>query len=77
MSLKKSEQWVLSFELISTNRSVVLNSLHGEDVLINNEVGLMTIYSSKASDLRARWNSLARTLIVSDEVLKVTSAKVE
>ena len=77
MSLKKSEQWVLTLELTSTNRPSVLNSLHGEDVLINNEVGLMTIYSSKASDLRGRWNSLARTLIVSDEVLKVTSAQGE
>jgi hypothetical protein len=71
MSLKKSEQWSLTLEFTSPNHSAILNSLHGEDVLINNQEGLMTIHSRKANDLRGRWNSLARTLIVSEEVLKV------
>ena len=71
MSQKKSKQWSLTLELTSDNLSSVLNSLHGEDVLLNNDDGRVTIDSEKASDLRGRWNSLARTLIVSEEVLNV------
>ncbi|MDP6905939.1 MAG: hypothetical protein QF440_00800 [Candidatus Thalassarchaeaceae archaeon] len=72
MQMKKSEPWSMTLELEgSTNTSALQASIECEEAassIVNNRL-IVQLVGKSASDLRARYNSIMRSLFAAFEVL--------
>ncbi|MDE0708351.1 MAG: hypothetical protein OSB33_05315 [Candidatus Poseidoniales archaeon] len=74
MVTKKSEAWVATITATSADSAALAASLACEDVeyvMRESKLIQVTIHGDSASDLRAKYNSMMRSLRASSEVLSV------